>query len=61
MKGVKHVFGRRSYFDAPAELNKDNMISSKIDIISYDEYDLSCLKKDNMLKRGSEISKVYGG
>lgn len=60
MEGVKRVFGRRSYFDVPAELNKYSKLSSTIDIISYDEFDLDCLIKDNMLKKGSDISKVYG-
>lgn len=60
MKGVKRVFGRRSYFDVPAELDKDNILSGRVDIISYDEFDLDCLTKDDMLKKGSDISKVYG-
>ena len=60
MEGVKRVFGRRSYFDLSAELDKDNILSSTIDIISYDEFDLDCLTKDDMLKKGSDISKVYG-
>ncbi|MHC1723909.1 MAG: ABC transporter permease [Aminipila sp.] len=60
MAGVKHAFGRRSCFDIPAELNKDNRLSSSIDIISFDEYDLNCLTKDKELRKGSDISKVYG-
>jgi putative ABC transport system permease protein len=60
MVGVKHAFGRRSYFDIPAEVNKDNQLSNTIDIISYDEYDLDCLTKDKELRKGSNISKVYG-
>jgi ABC-type antimicrobial peptide transport system permease subunit len=60
MKGVKRVFGRRSNFDIPAEFNKDNVLSSTIDIISYDEFDLDCLIKDKQLRKGSNISKVYG-
>lgn len=60
MEGVKHVFGRRSYLDVPAKVNKDNIASNKIDIISYDEYDLDCLTKDKQLRKGSDISKVYG-
>lgn len=59
MDGVKRVFGRRSLFDIPAEVKKDHMISSKIDMISYDNFDLDCLKKDDVLKRGSDLSKVY--
>jgi len=60
MQGVKCVFGRRSLFDIPAEIRNDNQLASTIDIISYDEFDLDCLTKDDMLKKGSDISKVYG-
>jgi len=57
MSGVKHIFGRRNYFDIPAEVNSQ---TNTIDMISYDDYDLDCLTKDNMLRKGSDISKVYG-
>lgn len=57
MSGVKHVFGRRSCLDIPAEVNSQ---ANTIDIVSYDDYDLDCLTKDNMLRKGSDISKVYG-
>ncbi|EPY2277257.1 ABC transporter permease [Clostridium sporogenes] len=57
MSGVKHVFGRRSNLDVPAKVNSQ---TNKIDIISYDEYDLNCLTKDKQLRKGSDISKVYG-
>ncbi len=57
MSGVKHVFGRRSCFDVPAEVNSQ---ANTIDIISYDDYDLDCLTKDKQLRKGSDISKVYG-
>lgn len=60
MAGVKHAFGRRSCFDILAGLNKDNRLSRRIDIISYDKYDLDCLTKDKELRKGSNISKVYG-
>lgn len=60
MEGVERVFGRRSNFDIPAELNKDNVLSSTIDIISYDEFDLDCLLKDKQLRKGSDILKVSG-
>lgn len=58
MKGVKCVYGRRSCFQVPAEL-KDQQRSRDVDLISYDDFDLDCLKKDRMLKRGSDLSKVY--
>lgn len=60
MEGVERVFGRRNLLDIPAELNKSNVSSNTIDIISYDEFDLDCLTKDKQLKKGSDISKVYG-
>lgn len=60
MEGVKQVYGRRSSFDVPAEINNGKIHSNKIDIISYDDFDLDCLTKDDALKKGSDISKVYG-
>lgn len=60
MEGVKEVYGRRSLFDVPAGLDGDVTLSSTIDLISYDDFDLECLKKDGALKRGSDLSKIYG-
>lgn len=60
MEGVKHVYGRRSFFDVPAELSRETKLPGKTDIISYDNFDLDCLTKDDVLKKGSDISKVYG-
>lgn len=60
MNGVERVFGRRSNFDIPAEFNKDTVLSSTLDMISYDEFDLDCLTKDKQLRKGSDISKVFG-
>ena len=60
MEGVKRVFGRRSYFDVLAQEEKENRTSYKIDIISYDQFDLDCLQRDHLLKKGSDLSKVYG-
>lgn len=57
MSGVKHIFGRRSCLDVPAKVNSQ---TNKIDMISYDEYDLDCLTKDKQLRKGSDISRVYG-
>ncbi|NFH64207.1 ABC transporter permease [Clostridium botulinum] len=57
MSGVKYVFGRRSCFDVPAEVNSQ---ANTIDMISYDDYDLDCITKDKQLRKGSDISKVYG-
>ncbi len=60
MDGVKCVYGRRSCFDIPAEINGDTRLPDTIDMISYDDYDLDCLTKDKELRKGSDISKVYG-
>lgn len=60
MDGVKRAFGRRSCFNIPAGLNGDSRLSSAVDIISYDDFDLDCLIQDKQLKKGSDISKVYG-
>ena len=57
MDGGKRIFGRRSVFNIPAQLNANAV---EIDMISYDDFDLDCLVKDDMLKKGSDISKVYG-
>ncbi len=57
MSDVEHVFGRRNCFDVPAEINSK---TNTIDMISYDDYDFDCLIKDKQLKKGSNISKVYG-
>lgn len=57
MDGVKCVFGRKNMIGAEAQVNSEK---ATIDMISYDDFDLGCLKKDNQLKSGSDISKVYG-
>lgn len=57
MSGVKHVFGRRSIFDIPSQVKSQ---AKAIDMVSYDDFDLDCLTKDKQLKKGSDISKVYG-
>lgn len=60
MDGVKEVYGRQSVFQVPAELTGDAAFSGTVDLVSYDDFDLKCLKKDGMLKRGSHLSRVYG-
>ena len=60
MDGVKKVYGRRSAFGVPASLNADASLSDTVDLISYDDFDLQSLKKDGNLKKGSDLSKVYG-
>ena len=60
MDGVKRIFGRRGDFDVAAALGGDNQFPVTIDIISYDEFDLDCLTQDKQLRKGSDVSKVYG-
>ena len=66
MEGVKRVYGRRTSFQVPVEISGAAEgfgaaeSSGAADLISYDDFGLDCLKKDDMLKRGSDISKVYG-
>ena len=57
--GVKNVFGRRSVFEVPAELEQEGLPQT-VDLISFDDFDLKALKKDDVLKKGSDLSKVYG-
>lgn len=66
MEGVKRVYGRRTSFQVPVEISGAAEGfgaaegSGAADLISYDDFGLDCLKKDDMLKKGSDISKVYG-
>lgn len=60
MQGVERVFGRRSLFDVPAEIGIDNQLTSMVDMISFDEFDLDWLTKDKLLRKGGDILKVYG-
>lgn len=57
MDGVKRVFGRKNKLNIEAQVNSKK---STIDMISYDSFDLDCLKKDDQLKKGNNLSKVYG-
>lgn len=58
MAGVKRTFGRRSRMDIPAKSEKGNVGPGSVDVISYGGFELKCLSKDDMLKKGSDISKV---
>lgn len=49
MNGVKQVYGRRGSFDIPAERDTGTMVSSTVDLVSFDDFDLDCLKKDGAL------------
>lgn len=60
VEGVKNVYGRRSAFDVNSILESESNREEKIDIISYDDFDLKGLKKDKVLKKKSDLSKVFG-
>lgn len=60
MDGVKEAYGRRSALNLPASFHTDESLSNTVDFISYDDFDLQCLKKDGNLKKGSDLSKVFG-
>ena len=60
MEGVKRAYGRRSCFDVSARLDSGNTLSGTVDLVSFEEFDLTALQKDGALRRGSDISKVYG-
>lgn len=60
MDGVKEVYGRRSALDLPGSIDNAASLSDTVDLISYDDFDLQSLKKDGNLKKGSDLSKVYG-
>ena len=60
MDGVKEAYGRRSALDIPGSLDNAASLSDTVDLISYDDFDLQSLKKDGNLKKGSDLSKVYG-
>lgn len=60
LEGVKEVYGRRSALDLPSSMDREETSSDVADLISYDDFDLQSLKKDGNLKKGSDLSKVYG-
>lgn len=59
MDGVKNIFGRRSIFEVPAKFRKEGLPQA-VDLFSFDDFDLDALKKDDRLRKGSDLSEVYG-
>ena len=43
-----------------AGLEGDMTLSSTVDLVSFDDFDLKALQKDGTLRRGGDLSKVYG-
>ena len=60
LEGVKQVYGRRNLYDIPAESSSGVSSFRTVDLVSFDDFDLECLKKDGVLRKGSRLSKVYG-
>ena len=60
MEGVKRVYGRRSSLSVPAMPHARTDLPGTADLISFDDFDLDALQKDDMLRRGSDLAKVYG-
>ena len=59
-KGILHVYGRKSLVEVDASAELGDFATDKVDIISFDDYELMNLAKDHTLQRGSNVSKVYG-
>lgn len=59
MSGVTQVLGRMYKPDIPAEFSAETT-ETTADLISYDDFQFDCLLKDKDLRKGSELSKVYG-
>lgn len=60
VKGVKHVYGRRSCLDISARFKGSTEFTGAFDLVSFDGFDLEALEKDGMLKAGSDLSRVRG-
>lgn len=59
MPGVKQAFGRMSSPDIPAKFSIETE-QTTVDLISYDDFELDCLAKDDSLRPGSDLASVYG-
>ena len=60
MQGVRRVYGRRSCFSVPAELSGAAAGRKEVDLVAFDAFDLQALRRDSILRGGSELDKVYG-
>lgn len=61
MDGIKNVYGRRNATDMPARLTTTQQTDAcTVDLVSFSDFDLTCLAQDGMLQRGSDLSGVYG-
>ena len=57
MEGVKHVYGRRSLLNQRALSSADSNMET-VEVISYDLYEMECLKQDGILKAGADLSAL---
>lgn len=57
--GIRRAFGRMMVTDIPAEFSRDTE-QNTIDMLSYSEYQLNVVPKDEGLRKGSDLSRVYG-
>ena len=58
--GVKRVFGRRAVFDVEAGCEAARSVN-RVDVISFDAFDLEALKKDGILERNCDLNSVISG
>lgn len=70
LEGVAHAYGRSVCNDIPGELifhsgngdgNESGGAAGTVDMISYDDYQLELLVKDDDLRKGSDIDRMYEG
>lgn len=59
MPGVKYAFGRRYAPSVPAAFSQA-VARDNVDILSYDDLQLGWLPKDEDLRRGADLQKIYG-
>ena len=59
MPGVRHAFGRMYQEDIPASFPVETA-ETAVDLISYDALQLGWLLEDDLLRKGSDLEKVYG-
>lgn len=64
--GVAHVLGRSVCKDVPAVYQDESSaaeeeIVTNVELISYSDYALELLRKDDDLRKGSDLTTVYGG
>ena len=57
--GVRHAFGRMYREDIPASFPVETA-ETTVDLISYDALQLGWLLEDDLLRKGSDLERVYG-